>query len=102
MVQEIDPCAAYLSDLDMHLDSRAIAASGMTIAVNTLYGTGRGYLDTYLRRLGINVIAVNDHRDPTFGNMPPEPAAAYMQDFIELVAGDALVTLGLATSYNFV
>lgn len=97
LAQEIDPCEDYLRDLDAHLDSRAIATSGMTIAVNTLYGTGRGYLDSYLRRLNLNVVSANDHRDPTFGGMPPEPAAAYMRDFIAVVAGDSSIALGLAT-----
>jgi len=97
MAKEVDPCDDYLRGLEAHLDSRAIAVSGMTVAVNALYGTGRGYLDTYLRRLGLNVISVNDHRDPTFGGMPPEPAAAYMSDFIAQVAGDSSIVLGLAT-----
>jgi len=97
LLQEIDPCEDYLRGLDAHLDKAAIAASGMTVAVNTLHGTGRGYLDTYLRRSGLKVVAVNDRRDPTFGGMPPEPAAEYMEDFIALVAADPEISLGLAT-----
>ena len=97
LLLEIDPCEDYLRGLDLHLDTAAIVASGMTMAVNTLHGTGRGYLDTYLRRLGVNVLTMNDRRDPTFGGLPPEPAAEYMPDFISLVAGDPQIKLGLAT-----
>jgi len=97
LFKAIDPCEDYLRSLDAHLDTEAIAASGLTVAVNTLHGTGRGYLDTYLRRLGLSVIAVNDRRDPTFNGLPPEPAAAYMADFMAQVAGDPCISLGLAT-----
>ena len=97
LVEVIDPREAYFARLRELVDFAAIARSGMTLAVNPMYGTGRGYLDTLLREAGVQVVALNDHRDPYFGGLPPEPSAAYINDFINLVRGRADIRLGLAT-----
>jgi alpha-D-glucose phosphate-specific phosphoglucomutase len=97
LVEVIDPREAYFARLRGLIDFAAIARSGMTLAVNPMYGTGRGYLDTLLREAGVQVVALNDHRDPYFGGLPPEPSAAHINDFINLVRGRADIRLGLAT-----
>ena len=97
LFEEIDPREDYFETLKKLIDFRAIAAAGMTIAVNTLYGSGRGYLDRILEEAGIKVVKVNDHLDPYFGGKPPEPAEEYIQDFIELIKGDESIALGLGT-----
>ncbi len=94
---EIDPAPDYFSTISKLVDLQAIADSGMKIAVNPLYGSGRGYLDQILRNAGVDVVAINDHLDPYFGGEPPEPAEAHIGDFIELVKGDPGIILGLAT-----
>jgi len=97
LVEEIDPRETYFEALQQLIDVEAIAAAGMTIAVNPLYGAGRGYLDELLRRAGVTVVAVNDHRDPYFGGLPPEPSKNHIADFIQMVRQDPAVGLGLAT-----
>lgn len=94
---EIDPAPEYFKSIAQLVDLQAIADSGMKIAVNPLYGSGRGYLDRILRDAGVEVVAINDHPDPYFGGEPPEPAAAHIADFIELVKSDTSIMLGLAT-----
>lgn len=96
LVEEIDPRDPYLADLETKVDFDAIRSLG-TIAVNPLYGTGRGYLDAPLLARGLDLRMINGHRDPYFGGFPPEPAEKYIQDFIGLVRGDARIRLGLAT-----
>ena len=97
LFQEIDPREEYFQTLKSLIDFRAIAEAGMTIAVNPLYGSGRGYLDRILEEAGIKVVKINDHLDPYFGGKPPEPAEEYIQDFIELIRGDDSIALGLGT-----
>jgi phosphoglucomutase len=97
LVGEIDPRPAYFEALRKLVDFEAIARSGMTIAVNPLYGTGRGYLDTLLSEAGVNIVTLNDQRDPYFGGLPPEPARNHIADFISMVKGNPGVGLGLAT-----
>ncbi|HKJ05283.1 MAG TPA: phosphoglucomutase/phosphomannomutase family protein [Geopsychrobacteraceae bacterium] len=93
----IDPRPAYFETIKKLVDFEAIASSGMKIAVNPLYGSGRGYLDLLLEEAGVNTIKINDHVDPYFGGEPPEPAAEHIPDFIKLVQSDPQIGLGLAT-----
>lgn len=97
MVEEIDPRPEYLKILQGLVDLQAIGRAGITIAVNPLYGTARGYLDRLLREAGARVVCVNNYRDPYFGGFPPEPAKNYLGDFIDLVQKDGEISLGLVT-----
>lgn len=96
LLEEIDPMDTYLSDLATKVDFRAIAKLG-TLAVNPLYGTGRGYLAEPLEAHGVKVVQINDHRDPYFGGFPPEPSEKYIQDFIKVVKENPEIKLGIAT-----
>ena len=96
LLEEIDPKERYLADLAGKVDFAAIARLG-TIALNPLYGTGRGYLEEPLLSCHGRVKLVNAHRDPYFGGFPPEPAEKYIKDFIGIVKGDPAIKLGLAT-----
>ena len=97
LFEEIDPREDYFNTLKGLIDFDLIRASGMKIAVNPLYGSGRGYLDRILEEAGVAVVKVNDHPDPYFGGEPPEPAAEHIPDFIALVRNDPEISLGLAT-----
>ena len=97
LMEMIDPCPDYCAALKRLVDLDAIARAGLTIAVNPLYGTGRGYLDALLREAGVAVVMMNDQRDPYFGGHPPEPAEEHIADFIALVKGESRIGLGLAT-----
>lgn len=96
LLEEIDPREAYLADLETKIDFDAIRKVG-AIAVNPLYGTGRGYLDAPLLARGVDVRLINQQRDPYFGGFPPEPAEKYIPDFISLVKSDPAIKLGIAT-----
>lgn len=96
LLEEIDPREEYLKALESKVDFAAIATLG-SIAVNALYGTGRGYLEEPLVARGLDVKAINMNRDPYFGGFPPEPSEKYIQDFIHLVKSNPAVKLGIAT-----
>lgn len=97
LYEVIDPRPAYFETIRKLVDFKAIESSGMKIAVNPLYGSGRGYLDDLLEEAGVEVVKINDHLDPYFGGEPPEPAADHIQDFITLIQSDPQIGLGLAT-----
>lgn len=97
LFEEIDPRDEYFKTLRKLIDFKAIAASGMKLAVNPLYGSGRGYLDTILEEAGVALVKINDYPDPYFGGEPPEPAEAHIPDFIELIKSDDSISLGIAT-----
>lgn len=97
LFQEVDPREEYFKTLHRLIDFKAIAASGMKVAVNPLYGSGRDYIDTILEEAGVKIVKINDRLDPYFGGEPPEPAASHIPDFIELVKNDDSIALGVAT-----
>jgi alpha-D-glucose phosphate-specific phosphoglucomutase len=96
LMSEINPRDSYLKALEGKVDFEAVAGMGC-IAVNPLFGTGRGYLDVALLRRNATVRVINGHPDPYFGGYPPEPAELYIKDFISLVKSDPEIRLGLAT-----
>ncbi len=97
LFEKIDPREEYFKTLHRLIDFKAIADSGMTIAVNPLYGSGRDYIDTILEEAGVKVVKINEHLDPYFGGEPPEPAEEHIPDFIELIKQDDSIALGVAT-----
>jgi len=96
LFEEIDPRPAYLATLNKLIDFQLIAKSGMKIAVNPLYGSGRDYLDSILEQAAVPISKINTQPDPYFGGEPPEPAEAHITDFIELIKADQQIVLGLA------
>lgn len=96
LCETINPHAAYMNALEQKVDFDAIRKLGK-VALNPLYGTGRGYLDEPLRTRNIPYTIINDRPDPYFGGHPPEPSEAHIPDFISLVKNDPEIKLGLAT-----
>ncbi|MDD2736874.1 MAG: phosphoglucomutase/phosphomannomutase family protein [Desulfuromonadaceae bacterium] len=96
LAETINPHDDYLKALEEKVDFDAIAKLGL-VALNPLYGTGRGYLDGPLRSRGIAYTMINDRPDPYFGGHPPEPSEAHIPDFIALVKNNPDIRLGLAT-----
>ena len=60
-----------------------------------LYGTGRDYLDTFLKEAGVEVELLNGYRDPYFGGHRPEPSEEFLQDLSARVPATG-AHLGLA------
>ena len=95
-VEEFDARPDYLEDLASKVDLKAIAAAKPRIAYDPLWGTGRGYLDKFLRDAGCEVETLHDWRDVTFGGQAPEPGEEHVHELRETVRTKGL-TLGVAT-----
>lgn len=91
-----DPREPYKKRIAELVDLESIRKAGLKILVNCLYGTSRDYLDALLRDAGCNALVMNNHLDPSFGGHPPEPAPAYVEDFIARIENGGF-DLGLAT-----
>jgi len=96
LLESIDPSTAYLQALEQKVDFDVIARLG-PVALNPLYGTGRGYLDAPFRQRNLPFVMINDRPDPYFGGHPPEPSESHIPDFIALVKNSSEIRLGLAT-----
>ena len=95
LITRIDPRGDYLKHLATMVDTKALSGSGLKVAVDLLYGTGRGYLDAFLRDHGVAVEVLHDYRDPLFGGHRPEPSAEYLEPLAQKVR-ETGAHLGLA------
>ncbi len=95
-IEEFDARPDYLDDLKTKIRFDDIAQAKGRFAYDTLYGTGRGYLDKILRDYGLEVETLHDWRDVTFGGKSPEPSEKQVGELVEAVKSKGL-TLGLAT-----
>jgi alpha-D-glucose phosphate-specific phosphoglucomutase len=91
-----DPQPDYFKQLRKLIDFGAIRKARMKIAVELMYGTGRGYLDALLEDAGAKVTLFHNELNPLFGGHHPEPNAEGMAAVSRLVrSGKAQMGLGL-------
>lgn len=93
----IDPRTAYVKQIQKLVDFETLRRAKLKVAVELMYGTGRGYLDTLLEDDGgARVIRFHDFLNPLFGGHHPEPNAEGMSGVRDaILAGKAQLGLGL-------
>ena len=96
LIETIDPKDRYLAELRNKIDIDAIRKSGLRIAIDSLYGTSRDYLDYFLLEAGVEVKIIHNYRDPYFGGFSPECTEKNLSDLRKLVTEHEF-DLGLAT-----
>lgn len=89
-----DPKPAYFTQIKKLIDFDAIRKGKLRIALELMYGTGRGYLDELLLEAGAKLTVFNDQPNPLFGGHHPEPNAHGMEDVRKAILGGK-ATLGL-------
>ena len=91
-----DPQPDYFKQLRKLVNFAAIKKAKLNIAVELMYGTGRGYLDKLLEAAGAKVTRFHDELNPLFGGHHPEPNAEGMAEAAKFVrSGKAQLGLGL-------
>ncbi|MFH1259954.1 MAG: phosphoglucomutase/phosphomannomutase family protein [Elusimicrobiota bacterium] len=85
IIKIIDPKDIYLNQLKKLIDTAVLKKAKLKIGVDLLYGSGIGYLDSFLREANCRVYPLHCYRDTTFGGFPPEPAAANLTQLFQLV-----------------
>ena len=96
LITYFDPYPAYAAHIRTLVDLDAIARSGMTIAVDAMYGAGMGYTDRLLREVGVEPLTLHHEMNPGFGGLHPEPIERYLGALGDLMRqGGAM--LGVAT-----
>ena len=96
LIEEIDPKDRYLNELRQKVDVDTIRKSGLRIAIDSLYGTSRDYLDYFLLEAGVEVKIIHNYRDPYFGGFSPECNEKNLSDLRKIVTAESY-DLGLAT-----
>src|SRR5215469_10581128 len=91
-----DPQPDYFKQLRKLVNFAAIKKAHLKVAVELMYGTGRGYLDQLLESCGAKVTVFHNQLDPLFGGHHPEPNAEGMAEVSRFVrSGKAKLGLGL-------
>jgi phosphoglucomutase len=96
LIEEIDPKDRYLNELRQKVDVETIRKSGLRIAIDSLYGTSRDYLDYFLLEAGLEVKIIHNFRDPYFGGFSPECNEKNLAELRKIVVNEKF-DLGLAT-----
>jgi phosphoglucomutase len=96
LIETIDPKDRYLAELRNKIDVEAIRKSGLRIAIDSLYGTARDYLDYFLLEAGVEVKIIHNYRDPYFGGFSPECNEKNLGELRQVVGNEGF-DLGLAT-----
>lgn len=95
-IKEFDPRPAYLAALRKVINVSALKKAKLKVGVDVLYGTGRGYLDTFFAQAGCKPVVLHNYRDVTFGGQPPEPAEEQLAEMIQIIRKEKL-TAGFGT-----
>jgi alpha-D-glucose phosphate-specific phosphoglucomutase len=95
LVIDHDPRPAYLEHLKTLVDAAVLKKAGLKVVVDVLYGTGRDYLDAFLREAGVEVELLHGWRDPYFGGQRPEPSGPFLKELYARVQASG-AHLGLA------
>jgi phosphoglucomutase len=96
LIETIDPKDRYLGELRNKIDIDVIRQSGLRIAIDSLFGTSRDYLDYFLLEAGVEVKIIHNYRDPYFGGFSPECNEKNLSE-LRKVVGEEKFDLGLAT-----
>ena len=96
LIETIDPKDRYLAELRNKVDVDVIRKSGLRIAIDSLYGTARDYLDYFLLEAGVEVNVIHNYRDPYFGGFSPECNEKNLSELRKIVGGEKF-DIGLAT-----
>jgi alpha-D-glucose phosphate-specific phosphoglucomutase len=91
-----NPQPEYFKQIRKLVDLGTIKKARLKVAVELMYGTGRGYLDKLLTDAGAKVTTFHNELNPLFGGHHPEPNAEGMAEVSRFVrAGHAQLGLGL-------
>ncbi len=91
-----DPQPAYFKQLHKLVKFSVLKKAKLKVAVDLSYGTGHGYLDVLLEKVGAKVTLFHNEINPLFGGHHPEPNAENMADVSKFVrSGKAQMGLGL-------
>jgi phosphomannomutase len=88
-LQLADIMTPYLEALAASVDQQTIKSAALRVVIDPLFGAGRVYLATMLRRFGVEVAEVNGETDPTFNGLHPEPILPWVK-----VGAEKVVELG--------
>lgn len=97
-ITEIDASRDYLTEVKKHINGDVLRKAKFKVVVDSMHGSGSGYLKAILDEYGIENIQLRSESNPGFGGVNPEPITQNLAAAIAAVresgAGCALATDG--------
>ena len=86
---------AYLARMEKLVNTRALKAAKLKIAVDPLFGAAKNYLRLFLEKHGVTVEGLHEGEDVLFGGKTPNAGPVSLQELAKLVTGKKM-HLGIA------
>ena len=78
LIQKFNPLPAYFDHLRTLINCDVIAENPQHFVVDSMYGSGRGVIKSFLQGTGCEIAEIRGEMNPGFGNIHPEPIAKYL------------------------
>ncbi|MFZ5912298.1 MAG: phosphoglucomutase/phosphomannomutase family protein [Chloroflexota bacterium] len=78
LIQKFNPLPSYFEHLRTLIDTDAIADEPQRFVVDSMYGSGRGVIKSFLQGTGCEVAEIRGEMNPGFGGVHPEPIGKYL------------------------
>ncbi len=85
VIHTLDPVPDYLEHVHQFIKVDELYEAPYRVVTDSMHGSGAGYLKALISRLGIEVHALREERNPYFGGTNPEPMAQNLQPLIQAV-----------------
>jgi phosphomannomutase len=95
-ILKFNPLPAYFDHLRSLIDSDTIADHPQRFVVDSMYGSGRGVIKSFLQGTGCEIAEIRGEMNPGFGGVHPEPIAKNLAT-LTAALGAGLGNFGLAT-----
>jgi len=96
LVEYLDLAPIYFQQVARLVDLNGLRQSRLKVIVDSMYGAGAGYLKALLSGGAIEVVEINNERNPLFPGIRPEPIAANL-DKLAATIREQRADLGVAT-----
>ena len=96
LIDRFNPLPAYFDHLRKLIDFDAIAENPQRLVVDSMYGSGRGAINSILQGTGCEVFEIRGQMNPGFGGAHPEPIGKHLAPLGGAIA-HGHGTFGLAT-----
>ena len=97
LVEYFDPEPLYLENIGRLVDLDGICRAGLRVVVDSMHGSGAGYLATLVSGGSTSVVELRNERNPSFpGMVQPEPLPHNLAGLISVVV-ESDADVGLAT-----
>jgi phosphomannomutase len=96
LIQRFNPLEAYFTHLHTLINCDVIAENPQRFVVDSMYGSGRGVIKTFLHGTGCEINEIRGEMNPGFGGVHPEPIARYLGPLAGAIS-TGIGNFGLAT-----